>query len=76
MAVDLSVREGWISASVLQRTKALLQRFNLPIASPGIAPDKFLSSMMRDKKTRSGTINLVCWRALARPNGELTKLSW
>ena len=34
MAADMSHRLGWIGEDVLERTRTLLQRANLPVESP------------------------------------------
>jgi len=65
MAIDLSIREGWIDESVRERSIALLERAALPIAPPAeISADQFLEVMAIDKKTIDGSINLVLLRAL------------
>ncbi|MCP4769554.1 MAG: 3-dehydroquinate synthase [Gammaproteobacteria bacterium] len=65
MAIDLSIREGWIDESVRKRSIALLERAALPLAPPpGISAGQFLDVMAIDKKTIDGNINLVLLRAL------------
>jgi len=65
MAIDLSIREGWIDESVRERSIALLERAALPVAPPTeISADQFLDVMAIDKKTIDGDINLVLLRAL------------
>jgi len=63
MAVDLSVRLGWLTDEVLQRTIALFNRANLPVAPPeGLSADQFMSLMSVDKKISSGKLRLVLLR--------------
>ena len=65
MAIDLSIRQGWIDESVRERSIALLQKADLPIAPPtGISAEQFLQVMAIDKKTIDGNITLVLLRAL------------
>jgi len=65
MAIDLSIREGWIDESVRQRSIALLERTALPVAPPAeISAQQFLEVMAIDKKTIDGNINLVLLRKL------------
>ncbi len=67
MAIDLSIREGWIDESVRERSIALLERAALPVAPPtDISASQFLEVMAIDKKTIDGNINLVLLRALGQ----------
>ena len=60
MAVDLSVRLGWIDSSVAARTEDLLVRAGLPISSPDdMTPEQFLSLMAVDKKVVDKQLRLV-----------------
>lgn len=65
MAVDMSCRLGWLDQSVLERTVALLQVADLPVAAPfGMTVDDFLEAMAVDKKNVQGKIRLVLLTAL------------
>ncbi len=65
MAIDLSIRQGWIDEDVRKRGVTLLQRAALPTAPPAeITPQQFLDSMAIDKKTVDGAIKLVLLRKL------------
>jgi 3-dehydroquinate synthase len=65
MAIDLSIREGWIDESVRERSVALLKRAALPIAPPAeMTAQQFLDAMAIDKKVQDGRIKLVLLRAL------------
>jgi 3-dehydroquinate synthase len=65
MAIDLSIRQGWIEESVRERSVALLQRAALPIAPPAeMTPQQFLDAMAIDKKNVDGAIKLVLLRRL------------
>ena len=67
MAIDLSIREGWIDQDVRRRSTALLQQAGLPVAPPAeITTDQYLEAMAVDKKTVDGAINLVLLRALGK----------
>jgi len=46
MACDLSQRMGWIDASIVDRTKALLQQAALPVDAPSdMTPKDFMTYM-------------------------------
>ena len=65
MAIDLSIRHGWIDESVRTRGEALLQKNALPTAPPAdMSAEQFLEAMAIDKKAVDGKINLVLLRAL------------
>ncbi|MDJ0777585.1 MAG: 3-dehydroquinate synthase [Gammaproteobacteria bacterium] len=65
MAIDLSIRQGWIDEDVRRRSLALLERAGLPVAPPpGIRVEQFLDLMAVDKKAVDGQIRLVLLRAL------------
>ena len=65
MAIDLSIREGWIDEEIRQRTVALLQQAGLPVTPPDdITIEQYLETMSIDKKAIDGKINLVLLRAM------------
>jgi 3-dehydroquinate synthase len=65
MAIDLSIREGFIGEDVRQRSVALLKQAGLPVAPPSnITTDQFLDAMSIDKKNVDGKIKLVLLRTL------------
>ncbi|WP_028304487.1 3-dehydroquinate synthase [Oceanospirillum maris] len=65
MATDLSYREGWISAEDNQRTKQLLQAFDLPVVPPeNMSAKTFISHMLVDKKVLDGNLRLVLLNSL------------
>jgi len=60
MAIDLSIRQGWISEHVRERSIALLERAALPTTAPAeMTPEQFLETMAIDKKNVDGAIKLV-----------------
>lgn len=60
MAVDLSVRLGWIDPSLQMRALDILARANLPLECPAhMTPDEFLSIMALDKKNADGQLRLI-----------------
>eukprot|EP00877_Chromochloris_zofingiensis_P004279 jgi/Chrzof1/13852/Cz08g15020.t1 len=60
MAADMSVRLGWIDSSILERTRSLLLRANLPVDVPeGMTVDMFKQLMAVDKKVLAGQLRLV-----------------
>ena len=65
MAIDMSIRHGWIDESVRARAVDLLQRAALPVAPPAdMNAAQFLETMAIDKKAVDGQIKLVLMRAL------------
>ncbi|MCE2027644.1 3-dehydroquinate synthase [Sessilibacter corallicola] len=65
MASDLSHRMGLIDESVVQRTRTLLERSNLPVKGPAsISNDQYLSLMSVDKKVMDGRLRLVLLKQL------------
>jgi len=57
---------GWITPEVTTRLIALLLRFGLPTATPGLDPASLLEAMTRDKKNQRGQIRFVLPRALGQ----------
>ena len=67
MAADLSERQGWIDASVKQRSIELLQKAGLPVKSPdGMTPQQYMDIMAIDKKVDRGVIKFVLLKALGK----------
>jgi 3-dehydroquinate synthase len=65
MAVDLSIRQGWIDESVRSRSLSLLRRAGLPVSPPqDMTAEQFLEVMAIDKKSIGGSITLILLRAL------------
>ncbi len=65
MAIDLSIRQGWIDERVRERSIALLERAALPTAPPAeMTSQQFLETMAIDKKAVDGAIKLVLLRKL------------
>jgi 3-dehydroquinate synthase len=60
----LAQRLGWIDAALTRRLGALLERFGLPTAAPGLDPDALLDAMTRDKKNCAGAVRFVLPRRL------------
>jgi len=62
MAADMSARLGWIDRDVVERTKNLLARAELPIsitAEDNLSPNCFRELMSVDKKASKGRIQLI-----------------
>ncbi|AKH70498.1 3-dehydroquinate synthase [Spongiibacter sp. IMCC21906] len=65
LAVTLSEKLGWVSAEVVERSKSLLSKANLPLLPPSsMNLDQFLQLMGRDKKVIDGRLRLVLLKAL------------
>lgn len=62
----LAERLGWVGPELTGRLVALLERFGLPTAAPGLDPDALLEAMSRDKKNRAGRTRFVLPRTLGR----------
>ena len=67
-----SPRAGWPSGWAGSRAtswigrSSLLERFGLPVAAPGLDPDKLIAAMSRDKKNRLGKIRFVLPRSIGK----------
>ncbi|WP_263143845.1 3-dehydroquinate synthase [Pseudomonas sp. RIT-PI-AD] len=60
MALEMSMRLGWIDAAERDRGIRLLQRAGLPVVPPeGMLPEHFLEHMAVDKKVLDGRLRLV-----------------
>jgi 3-dehydroquinate synthase len=62
MAAQLSYRQKWISADLVQRIYALLARANLPVELPPSSPmnrETFVQLMSVDKKVANGQLRLI-----------------
>lgn len=60
MALDLSIRMGWVSDTEKSRLVKLLESAKLPVVAPNdISTETFLSLMSGDKKVLDGKIRLV-----------------
>ncbi len=63
-AADLSARLGFLAWEDARRLRALLSRFDLPVAPPKLAAEAMLHAMGMDKKVVDGTLRLVLARSL------------
>ncbi|MCU7904358.1 MAG: 3-dehydroquinate synthase [Candidatus Thiodiazotropha sp. (ex Epidulcina cf. delphinae)] len=60
MAADLSRRLGRLPSEAFERTRALIERANLPVIPPAeLSSDRFLALMAVDKKVLDGRLRLV-----------------
>ncbi|MDG1812658.1 MAG: 3-dehydroquinate synthase [Porticoccaceae bacterium] len=60
MAAELSMLSGALSQQDMDRTKALIASFSLPVAPPqAMQADDFMTLMVRDKKVLDGQLRLV-----------------
>lgn len=65
MALEMSVRLGWITSEDRDRAVRLLLRAGLPVVPPqDMAPEDFLRHMAVDKKVLDGRVRLVLLRKL------------
>jgi len=60
----LAERLGWIGPATTARLVALLDRFGLPTAAPGLDPVSLLDAMGRDKKNAGGRTRFVLPRRI------------
>jgi len=59
MGADLSRRMGYIEQADVDRILVLLKRTGLPVAQPGLAPERLLELMALDKKSEGGQLRFV-----------------
>ncbi len=65
MALEMSMRLGWITQAERDRGIRLLQRAGLPVVPPAeMTPADFLEHMAIDKKVLDGSLRLVLLRSL------------
>ncbi len=62
----LAERLGWIGGPDVARLRQLLERFGLPVTSPGLPLEPLLDAMTRDKKNRGGRVRFVLPRSIGR----------
>jgi len=66
-ASEVAVNRGWISSEELERVKALLAYFDLPIAGPEqMNCQQYLVHMKKDKKVQADTIRFVLPKQLGQ----------
>lgn len=63
-AARLSQRERYCTASDVERITGLIQRVGLPTDAPAVATEDLITSLAKDKKNRSGTLQYVCNRGI------------
>lgn len=67
MAVELSIREGWLPESLRERVITLIQRAGLPIKGPSsMSESQYLELMAVDKKVLDANLRLVLLEQLGR----------
>jgi 3-dehydroquinate synthase len=65
MALEMSMRLGWISQQDRDRGIRLMQRAGLPVVPPAeMTPAQFIEHMAIDKKVIDGRLRLVLLRAI------------
>ena len=63
-AAVLSQREGYCTASDVERIISLLQQVGLPTDVPVVPVEDLVASLAKDKKNRSGTLQYICNRGI------------
>ena len=66
VAAGISKRVGLISEELVDRQRALLERFELPVTLDGVDADTLLKATASDKKSRGGKIRWVLLRGAGR----------
>lgn len=67
MAMDLSVRLGWLDSGERDSAVALIAAAGLPTAAPSsMSPDQFMALMAHDKKVIAGQLRLVLMRGIGK----------
>ena len=56
---DLSHKLGFCQKDVAERIKKLLQKFNLPADFPKLKTEDVFDAVIKDKKVRTNSVNLV-----------------
>ena len=59
VAAHIAARLGMIDDELVDRQRALLQRYDLPVSAVGLCPDELIAATKLDKKSRSGNIRWV-----------------
>lgn len=78
MAAQLSQLAGGMSQQDVDRTKALISSFNLPVRPPeNMTADDFMALMVRDKKVLDGQLRLVLLKSLGEAEvSDSFQLDW
>lgn len=66
LAAETSRLLGWISEADVTRVTALIERAGLPILSPDLGVDAWISHMGHDKKVEEGQLRFVLLRQLGQ----------
>lgn len=66
LAAETSRLLGWISEADVARVTALIERADLPILSPDLGVDAWISHMGHDKKVEEGQLRFVLLRQLGQ----------
>lgn len=66
LAAETSRLLGWISEADVARVTALIERAGLPILSPDLGVDAWISHMGHDKKVEEGQLRFVLLRQLGQ----------
>lgn len=66
LAADLSLRQGWLTATDVGRIRAILQAANLPLTPPKLGAVRYLELMQLDKKVADGKIRLILQQAIGK----------
>lgn len=66
MAVELSCRLGWLSATDVERVRALMRRAGLPVTGPDLGVPRYLELMSHDKKVIAGSLRLILLKGLGQ----------
>ena len=66
MASELSMRLGHLQKGDVARVRDLIRRAGLPVAGPGLAPERMLELMAVDKKAAKGKVRFIVLEAIGR----------
>jgi 3-dehydroquinate synthase len=64
LAAQISMRLGYCNQEDVQRIESLLTAFGLSLTPPAVDLNRLRTSVMTDKKSRSGVINFICNRGI------------
>ena len=67
MAAELSMKQGWIDESAVDRIRNILSRAKLPITPPDdLSPERFMELMSVDKKVLDGKLRLALIKSIGQ----------
>jgi 3-dehydroquinate synthase len=67
MAAELSMKQGWIDETAVDRIRNILSRAKLPVTPPDdLSPERFMELMSVDKKVLDGQLRLALIKSIGQ----------